>query len=60
MTFEESERRVALFKKWQKKKFMQTVADFHKIRSITTSQTQALEELRRESEDLYQAAIQVI
>ncbi|XP_072166226.1 large ribosomal subunit protein mL40-like [Diadema setosum] len=55
--FEESERRARLQKKWSRYRFDQHVAETNLIKTAMRSQQKALEELRKESEELYQAAI---
>nr|XP_020661119.1 39S ribosomal protein L40, mitochondrial [Pogona vitticeps] len=56
LSFEESERRALLLKKWTSYKHQQHKAEMETIRSLMDAQAQALEELRLESEELYQAA----
>lgn len=51
------ERRYQLQKTWTVYKHEQKVADFQIIDRLVQSQMKALEELRRESEELYQEAI---
>ncbi|KAJ7309676.1 hypothetical protein JRQ81_007735 [Phrynocephalus forsythii] len=55
---EESERRALLMKRWSVYRQEQHKAETEAIRSLVEAQAQALEELRLESEELYQAAIQ--
>lgn len=55
---EESERRVLLLKKWCLFKQKQDEAEKKAIKALVESQQEALKELRLESEELYQAAIQ--
>ncbi|XP_034663586.1 39S ribosomal protein L40, mitochondrial [Drosophila subobscura] len=55
----EVEERALLKKEWARYKHDERVADFQIIDRLVQSQNKALEELRRESEDLYQAAIEV-
>ncbi|BFF89258.1 39S ribosomal protein L40 mitochondrial [Drosophila madeirensis] len=55
----EVEERALLKKEWARFKHDERVADFQIIDRLVQSQNKALEELRRESEDLYQAAIEV-
>ncbi|XP_048370786.1 39S ribosomal protein L40, mitochondrial isoform X2 [Sphaerodactylus townsendi] len=57
LSFEESERRAILIKKWAQYKHQQHRAEMETIRSLMEAQEQALKELRLESEELYQAAI---
>lgn len=59
LSAEELERRVLLEKAWTKYKHQQHLADMQMIDRITASQQKALDELRKESEELYQEAIQV-
>ncbi|XP_030833190.1 39S ribosomal protein L40, mitochondrial [Strongylocentrotus purpuratus] len=56
--FETSEERARLQKAWSRYKFQQHVTETNTIKKSIRSQTKALEELRLESEELYQAAIQ--
>lgn len=57
---EEAEARILLQKDWARYKTQQHFATIQAIDSIIYSQQKALDELRAESEDLYQEAIQVI
>nr|XP_056715051.1 39S ribosomal protein L40, mitochondrial [Euleptes europaea] len=57
LSFEESERRALLMKKWAVYKHQQHKAEMETIKSLVEAQEQALKELRLESEELYQAAI---
>ncbi|XP_035412813.1 large ribosomal subunit protein mL40 [Anser cygnoides] len=57
LSFEETERRVLLMKKWSAYKQKQDRAEKQAIRSLVEAQQEALKELRLESEELYQAAI---
>ncbi|XP_011203917.1 39S ribosomal protein L40, mitochondrial [Bactrocera dorsalis] len=52
------ETRALLTKKWAKYKHQQKVSDFQTIDRLLQSQNKALDELRKESEELYQEAIQ--
>jgi len=54
------ESRILLKKDWNRYKSQQHLANIQAIDSIFYSQQKALDELRAESEDLYQEAIQVI
>ncbi|XP_029167604.1 39S ribosomal protein L40, mitochondrial [Nylanderia fulva] len=56
---EETESRILLQKEWTKYKTQQHLADIQIMDSILYSQQRALDELRAESEELYQEAIQV-
>lgn len=56
---EEAESRILLEKEWNRYKTKQHLADTQAIDSILYSQQKALDELRAESEDLYQEAIQL-
>ncbi|XP_041471254.1 39S ribosomal protein L40, mitochondrial-like [Lytechinus variegatus] len=55
---ETSEERARLQKEWSRYKFQQHVRETNILKEAIRSQTKALEELRLESEELYQAAIQ--
>ncbi|XP_007422495.1 39S ribosomal protein L40, mitochondrial [Python bivittatus] len=55
---EESERRAQLLKKWSVYKYQQDKAEMDTMKTLVAAQEQALKELRLESEELYQAAIQ--
>ncbi|XP_030376348.1 39S ribosomal protein L40, mitochondrial isoform X2 [Scaptodrosophila lebanonensis] len=55
----ELEQRAQLKKQWARYKHEQKVTDFQIIDRLVQSQNKALEELRRESEELYQAAIEM-
>lgn len=57
---EEKESRILLRKDWNRYKTQQHMAMVQTLDSIFYSQQRALDELRAESEDLYQEAIQVI
>ncbi|XP_054699842.1 39S ribosomal protein L40, mitochondrial [Grus americana] len=57
LSFEETERRVLLLKKWCLFKQKQDKAEKKAIQSLVEAQQEALKELRLESEELYQAAI---
>lgn len=57
---EEEDSRILLQKDWTKYKARQHLATVQEIDSILYSQQRALDELKAESEDLYQEAIQVI
>ncbi|XP_067614323.1 large ribosomal subunit protein mL40 [Eurosta solidaginis] len=56
---EEIEKRAALTKQWAKYKHEEKMADFQAIDRLLQAQNKALEELRKESEALYQEAIQI-
>ncbi|XP_014485753.1 PREDICTED: 39S ribosomal protein L40, mitochondrial [Dinoponera quadriceps] len=56
---EEMESRILLQKEWSRYKNSQYLADIQIIDSMLYSQQKALDELRAESEELYQEAIQV-
>ncbi|NWW43296.1 RM40 protein, partial [Pedionomus torquatus] len=58
VSLEETERRVLLLKKWSLFKQNQDKAEKAAIRVLVEAQEEALRELRLESEELYQAAIQ--
>ncbi|CAM2103126.1 large ribosomal subunit protein mL40 isoform X1 [Lepidochelys kempii] len=57
LSFEESERRALLLKKWALYKQKEHEAEMETLKSLMAAQQEALEELRLESEELYQAAI---
>nr|XP_015221316.1 PREDICTED: 39S ribosomal protein L40, mitochondrial [Lepisosteus oculatus] len=57
LSFEESERRALLLKEWARYKQSQHEAEMKAIGSALEAQREALEELRLESEELYQAAV---
>lgn len=57
---EEEESRILMRKEWNRYKTQQHMATIRALDSIFYSQQRALDELRAESEDLYQEAIQVI
>lgn len=57
---EEIQSRISLQKEWTRYKTQQHFIDIQIIDSIFYSQQKALDELRAESEELYQEAIQVI
>jgi len=59
LSFEESERRALLHKDWSRYKAKQHYREMTAVAQVRWSQQQALEELRKESEELYQSAIQV-
>ncbi|KYO39502.1 large ribosomal subunit protein mL40 [Alligator mississippiensis] len=57
LSFEESERRALLMKKWTLYKQKQHKAEMKTVTMLVAAQEEALRELRLESEELYQAAI---
>ncbi|XP_041059208.1 39S ribosomal protein L40, mitochondrial [Carcharodon carcharias] len=57
LTLEESERRALLMKEWSRYKQKEHKQEAEMIQSMIEAQQQALQELRLESEELYQAAI---
>jgi len=59
LSFEESERRALLHKAWTRYKTKQHHTEMMAVARVLWSQQRALEELRKESEELYQNAIQV-
>lgn len=59
MSFEEKERRALLEKRWSNYKRRQHLADVQLLDRLVFAQQQALDELRNESEELYQEAMQV-
>lgn len=54
-----TEKRILLEKKWSAFKQQQHLADVQMVDRLLFAQQKALDELRKQSEDLYQAAIQV-
>lgn len=54
------ESQALLFKEWARYRGQDRIKDIQIIDMVMTSQLKALEELKLESEELYQAAIQVI
>lgn len=59
LDFDESERRALLHKDWTRYKTKQHTNEMTAVALVRWAQQQALEELRRESEELYQSAVQV-
>lgn len=59
LTPEETERRALLMKQWSRHRLQEHTADVQMLNRILYSQQRALEKLREESEELYQAAIQI-
>lgn len=59
LTFDETERRALLHKDWSRYKLNQFVSEMSAVSRVLESQKHALAELRNESEELYQQAIQV-
>ena len=59
LSFDESERRALLHKEWTRYKTTQHRNEMTAVARVCRSQQRALEELRKESEELYQSAIQV-
>ncbi|XP_035999857.1 39S ribosomal protein L40, mitochondrial [Fundulus heteroclitus] len=57
LPFEESERRALLLKEWSRYKQEQHMAEVEAIELALEAQREALEELKLESEELYQAAL---
>ncbi|XP_024294263.1 39S ribosomal protein L40, mitochondrial [Oncorhynchus nerka] len=57
LPFEESERRALLLKEWSRYKQTQHRAEMEAVGLAVEAQREALEELRLESEELYQAAL---
>ncbi|CAM4719376.1 unnamed protein product [Leuciscus chuanchicus] len=57
LSFEESERRALLLKEWSRYKRSQHQTEMLVIQEALEAQTQALEELKLESEELYKAAV---
>ncbi|KAK3581718.1 hypothetical protein CHS0354_015349 [Potamilus streckersoni] len=58
LTFEESEERALLHKDWTRHRLRQFIDDMNAVHQVIASQQKALRELREESEELYQQAIQ--
>lgn len=59
MTPETLEARALLIKQWSKYRLQQHLADVRMLDRITFAQQHALDELKKESEELYQEAVQV-
>ena len=59
LSFEESESRALLMKQWTRYKLQQHANEMNTIQTAMLSQQVALQELRNESEELYQQAILV-
>ncbi|KAM4616084.1 large ribosomal subunit protein mL40 [Polymixia lowei] len=57
LAFEESEHRALLLKEWSRYKQKQHIAEMEAIALALEAQREALEELKFESEELYQAAL---
>ncbi|XP_071380001.1 large ribosomal subunit protein mL40 [Centroberyx affinis] len=57
LSFEESERRALLLKEWSRYKQKQHMAEMEAIEVALEAQREALQELKIESEELYQAAL---
>lgn len=57
LSFEESERRALLLKEWSLFKQKQHMAEVEAVECALKAQREALEELKLESEELYQAAL---
>jgi large subunit ribosomal protein L40 len=60
LTSEVEEERAFLHKEWTRYKHKQHMKDMQMIDRLVFAQQKALDELRQESEELYEAAIQVI
>jgi large subunit ribosomal protein L40 len=60
LTPEAEEERARLLKEWTCYKYKQHIKDMQMIDRLVFAQQKALDELRQESEELYEAAIQVI
>lgn len=58
LTEETREYRALLEKKWSQYMHEEKLKTFHSIDALVQAQTKALDELRLESEELYQAAVQ--
>jgi len=59
LSFEESEYRALLHKSWSSYKAQQFAAECNTLQRLMNSQSRALLELRQESEQLYQQAIEI-
>ena len=59
LSFDESERRALLHKDWTRYKTKQHHTEMIAVGRLRWAQQRALDELRSESEELYQSAIQV-
>ncbi|XP_072243698.1 large ribosomal subunit protein mL40 isoform X1 [Leuresthes tenuis] len=59
LSFDESERRALLLKDWSRYKQKQHLAEVEAIELALEAQREALEELKLESEELYQAALKL-
>uniref|UniRef100_A0A1A7Z590 Large ribosomal subunit protein mL40 n=1 Tax=Iconisemion striatum TaxID=60296 RepID=A0A1A7Z590_9TELE len=57
LSFEESESRALLLKEWSRYKQKQNMAEVDAVQLALEAQREALEELKLESEELYQAAL---
>ncbi|XP_040899097.1 39S ribosomal protein L40, mitochondrial [Toxotes jaculatrix] len=57
LSFEESEGRALLLKEWSRRKQEQHMAEVRAVELALEAQREALEELKLESEELYQAAL---
>jgi len=57
LSFEETERRALLLKEWSRYKQGQHIAEMEAVELALEAQREALEELRLESEELYQEAL---
>ncbi|XP_051279511.1 39S ribosomal protein L40, mitochondrial [Dicentrarchus labrax] len=57
LSFEESERRAKLLKDWSRYKQEQHMAEMKAVKLALEAQREALQELKLESEELYQAAL---
>ncbi|XP_010782524.1 large ribosomal subunit protein mL40 [Notothenia coriiceps] len=57
LLFEESERRASLLKEWCRYKQEQSMAEMQAVELALKAQTEALEELKLESEELYHASL---
>ena len=56
--YEEQERRALLQKRWARHRFQEHVKETHLIKALLGVQQRALQELRDESEELYQQAVE--
>jgi len=59
VSFDESEQRALLHKNWTRYKTQQFVNEWRTVERVVRSQSSALLELRQESEQLYQQAIEI-
>ncbi|XP_070548419.1 large ribosomal subunit protein mL40-like isoform X2 [Ptychodera flava] len=58
MAFEESERRALLQKEWSRYKYQQHLKESQMVNRVLSAQQYALEQLKKESEELYEMAVE--